>query len=413
MKTIIPEGYKDTKLGLLPKEWDIVFFDKLFKRVTRKNTVNNTNVLTISAQHGLINQEEYFNKSVSSKDLSGYILLNKGEFAYNKSYSSGYPMGAIKRLSKYDKGVLSSLYIYFEIIQESPEFYEHYFEGGMLNREIYKIAQEGARNHGLLNMSVTEFFKDLHVAKPPKKEQDKIAKILATWDKAIKKQEKLIQEKEQLKKGLMQKLLSNEIRFKGFNKQWEEVKLIDILTEHETKSDGKCEVHSVSVSKGVVNQIEHLGRSYAADDTSNYNLVKPFDIVYTKSPTGDFPYGILKQNTNAYNAIVSPLYGVFTPKNKYLGYLLNLYFESPVRTGNYLRPIIQKGAKNTINITNKTFLSKTLILPMDEKEQEKISKLFQLIDAEIAALKKELLELKQQKKGLMQQLLTGQVRVSA
>lgn len=411
METIVPEGYQETKLGIIPNDWEVKTFQSIFERVTRKNIVNNQNVLTISAQHGLVNQEDFFNKSVSSEDLSGYILLNKGEFAYNKSYSNGYPMGAIKRLKKYDQGVVSSLYIYFKAIKDEPEFYEHYFEAGMLNREIYKIAQEGARNHGLLNMSVIEFFKDLHVAKPPKIEQQKIAQILTTWDAAITKQEELIKEKEQLKKGLMQKLLSGEVRFGGFNDKWQEIKLKDILTEHGTKSDGKCEVHSVSVSKGLINQIEHLGRSYAAEDTSNYNLVKPFDIVYTKSPTGDFPFGIIKQNMNNFNAIVSPLYGVFTATNKYMGHFLHLYFESPIRTKNYLLPIIQKGAKNTINITNKTFLSKSILIPMDEREQEKISNFFLVLNANLDLLKKELEELKLQKKALMQKLLTGQVRV--
>ncbi len=407
METIVPDGYKKTKLGILPENWEIKYFQDIFDRITRKNTINNQNVLTISAQHGLINQENYFNKSVASEDLSGYILLKKGEFAYNKSYSSNYPMGAIKRLKKYDQGVVSSLYIYFKVKHDEPEFYEHYFEGGMLNKEIHKIAQEGARNHGLLNMSVTEFFKDLYVAKPPKKEQEKIAQILTTWTEAIIQQGQHIKEKEEFKKGLMQKFLRGE----AHTERWKTIKLKDILFEHRTKSDGNCEVHSVSVSKGLINQIEHLGRSYAAEDTSNYNLVKPYDIVYTKSPTGDFPYGIVKQNMNNYNAIVSPLYGVFSPKNQYLGHLLHLYFESPQRTINYLNPIIQKGAKNTINITNTTFLSEQVFLPIDEVEQKKISNLFQLIEDEIAQLKIYLEELKKQKKGLMQKLLTGQVRV--
>ena len=168
---------------------------------------------------------------------------------------------------------------------------------------------------------------------------------------------------------------------------------------------------SVSVSKGLVNQIEHLGRSYAAADTSNYNLVKPGDIVYTKSPTGNFPYGIVKQNLNQENVAVSPLYGVFTPKNTYLGLLLQAYFESEIRTGNYLRPLVQKGAKNTISITNKTFLSKSIKLPTDEAEQQRAAELLSFIANEIEALKNELQLLIEQKQGLMQKLLTGKVRV--
>jgi len=193
-------------------EWEEVKFDEVFERITRKNTINNQNVLTISAQYGLINQEDFFNKSVSSIDLSGYILLNKGEFAYNKSYSKDYPMGAIKRLKKYEQGVVSSLYIYFKVKEDDAEFYEHYFEAGLLNREIYKIAQEGARNHGLLNMSVTEFFKDLNVKRPSKVEQKKIAKVLTNANIEIDLLKQELEELKLQKKGLMQKLLTGQVR---------------------------------------------------------------------------------------------------------------------------------------------------------------------------------------------------------
>jgi len=274
---------------------------------------------------------------------------------------------------------------------------------------MMSIANYGAR-HDRMNVTSDDFF-DMPIPMPKDQEQTKIAQILTTWDEVIVKQEKLIKEKEQLKKGLMQKLLSGEIHFNGFDDEWQEIKLKDILTEHGTKSDGKCEVHSVSVAKGLINQIEHLGRSYAAEDTSNYNLIKPFDIVYTKSPTGNFPYGIVKQNLNCYSGIVSPLYGVFTPKNEFIGYILHLFFESPIRTGNYLGPIVQKGAKNTMSITNKTFLSKSIKLPRNEEEQEKIVQLLKAMTKEVELLQQELKELKLQKKALMQKLLTGQARV--
>jgi type I restriction enzyme S subunit len=191
-------------------------------------------------------------------------------------------------------------------------------------------------------------------------------------------------------------------------KNWEKVKLSDVLAEHKIKNNGKCEVYSVSVHKGIVNQIEHLGRDFAATDKSKYNLVKPYDIVYTKSPTGDFPYGIIKQNLNKYNVIVSPLYGVFTPKNKYIGYILAVYFESSIKINNYLLPIIKKGAKNTILISNDTFLSKEFYLPNDELEQQKIADCLFSIDELINAQRQKFDELKTHKKGLMQQLFPTQ-----
>ncbi|ASW42859.1 restriction endonuclease subunit S [Clostridium isatidis] len=194
-------------------DWKFVSLGTIFERITQKNNINCTNVLTISAQNGLVNQEDYFNKSVSSKDLSGYYLLNKRDFAYNKSYSKGYPLGAIKRLNNYDEGVVSPLYICFRAKEKiSTCFYEQYFESGFLNKEIFKIAQEGARNHGLLNISVTEFFKDIKIAKPSLEEQDKIAEVLIQADKEIELLQKELEALKLQKKGLMQRLLTGEVR---------------------------------------------------------------------------------------------------------------------------------------------------------------------------------------------------------
>ena len=188
-------------------DWEKKKFGEVFKRVKRRNAESNSNVLTISAQFGLINQREFFNKSVAAQDLSGYYLLKRGDFAYNKSYSKGYPMGALKRLKKYDKGVVSSLYICFSTMNETNAiFYEQYFDGGFLNRELSKIAQEGARNHGLLNMSVVDFFKDIKINYPHCDEQKKIADFLASLDQRIAAIAAQIERNEKFKEGLLQKM---------------------------------------------------------------------------------------------------------------------------------------------------------------------------------------------------------------
>lgn len=162
--------------------WAQPDFDEVFERITRKNNVGEQNVLTISGQHGLISQREFFNKNVASENLQGYTLLEKGDFAYNKSYSAGYPVGAIKPLLAYKSGVVSSLYICFRIrsdVEAEADFFRHYFEAGMLNDAITGIAQEGARNHGLLNVSVKDFFK-LKLRVPEIESQRKIAAVLNT-----------------------------------------------------------------------------------------------------------------------------------------------------------------------------------------------------------------------------------------
>jgi type I restriction enzyme S subunit len=186
----------------------------LFNRLTRRNTEGNTNVLTISAQQGLINQQDFFNKQVASEILDNYYLLQKGEFAYNKSYSKGYPMGAIKRLNEYDSGVVTTLYICFKLKEEYEQYsdyFEQYFESGLLNRGLTEIAQEGGRAHGLLNVSQTDFF-NLKVLIPSEEEQCKISEILCCADKEISLLEKELQALKQQKKGLMQLLLTGIVR---------------------------------------------------------------------------------------------------------------------------------------------------------------------------------------------------------
>jgi type I restriction enzyme, S subunit len=195
-------------------EWKEVRLGDVFDRVTRKNTEANTNVLTISGQRGLINQEDFFNKQVASELLDNYFLLRKGEFAYNKSYSNGYPMGAIKRLNKYDKGVVTTLYICFALKNDSecsPNFFEQYFEAGFLNRGLEKIAHEGGRAHGLLNVTPTDFF-NLNLSIPSADEQAAIAKILQTADSEIQLLQQKLEKQQEQKKGLMQVLLTGKVR---------------------------------------------------------------------------------------------------------------------------------------------------------------------------------------------------------
>jgi type I restriction enzyme S subunit len=189
--------------------WDLYRFDQVFERLKAKNVHGELNVLTISAQDGLISQLEYFNKSVSAKDISGYQLLNRGDFAYNKSYSLGYPWGAIKQLKRYDAGVVSPLYICFRLLDKikfSGAFFEQYFDAGCLESELEKIAQEGARNHGMLNIGILDFFNRIQLLIPTFEEQKVIADCLSVLDSQI---TAAIQELYTLKKhksGLMQQL---------------------------------------------------------------------------------------------------------------------------------------------------------------------------------------------------------------
>lgn len=196
-------------------EWKANRLRNITTRRTKRNIIGNTNVLTISAQYGLINQAEFFNKAVASDDKSNYFLLEKGDFAYNKSYSNGYPFGAIKRLTRYEVGIVSPLYICFRIKEGSVsgEYLEQYFEAGLMNHEIQAFAQEGARNHGLLNIAVDDFFNS-KILLPSPEEQTAIAEVLSTADREIELLQQDIEQEKQKKKALMQLLLTGIVRVK-------------------------------------------------------------------------------------------------------------------------------------------------------------------------------------------------------
>ncbi|MGN0014968.1 MAG: restriction endonuclease subunit S [Candidatus Gastranaerophilaceae bacterium] len=204
------------RLPQFSSKWVHSKFNNIFERITRKNEELNTNILTISAKDGLISQKDFYNKRIASVDTTKYILLNNGEYAYNKSYSSGYPLGAIKRLDLYTKGVVSSLYICFKLKGQSncSDFWKYFFEAGMLNREIKMIAQEGARNHGLLNMATEDFFNMLLYYPEGNQEQQKIAEILNKSNEEINLLNSKLEKLKKQKKGLMQQLLTGKIRVK-------------------------------------------------------------------------------------------------------------------------------------------------------------------------------------------------------
>lgn len=185
--------------------------DAFTERIMRKNKNNQSKLpLTISAQYGLVDQITFFNKVIASTDMSSYYLLKKGEFAYNKSYSSDYPWGAIKRLDNYDQGALSSLYICFAPQNNvASDFILQYFESPKWHKVVSEIAVEGARNHGLLNVSVQDFFHTYHYVPKDKKEQIKIAKLLMLLDERISTQTKIIEDLKKLKCAIIENVLNS------------------------------------------------------------------------------------------------------------------------------------------------------------------------------------------------------------
>lgn len=223
------------------KDWEQRKLGDLVDRVTRKNQDLVSELpLTISAQYGLIDQNEFFDKRVASKDVSGYYLIEKGEFAYNKSTSTDAPWGAIKRLDRYENGVLSTLYIVFGIKENNPvdsDFLVSYYSTNLWHKGIHEIAAEGARNHGLLNITPADFFETRLMIPQDIEEQKKIGKYFIELEALITLHQRKCEQTKKLKKYMLQKMFPQngakvpEIRFDGFTYDWEQRKLGDVIDD--------------------------------------------------------------------------------------------------------------------------------------------------------------------------------------
>ena len=168
-----------------PSAWEQRKLGDIAQRITRKNEGDSNLPLTISAQHGLVDQRTFFNNQVASKDMSGYYLLREGEFAYNKSTSGDSPWGAVKRLEKYENGCVSTLYICFEVHGADPGFLVTYYETDRWYKAVQMIAAEGARNHGLLNIAPDDFFDTVLKLPSSREEQERIGALFARLDSLI------------------------------------------------------------------------------------------------------------------------------------------------------------------------------------------------------------------------------------
>ena len=250
-----------------------------------------------------------------------------------------------------------------------------------------------------LEISANEVRK-IQVSVPSDVEQQKIAELLSLIDKRVATQTKIIEKYESLIKGIIYQTKATGLA----HNTWQKTELKKVLQERNEKNANGYDVCSVSVTQGIVNQIEYLGRSFASKDTLHYNVVKYGDIVYTKSPTGDFPYGIVKRSNVKYDVAISPLYGVYKPVNNFVGIILHFYFMQPNNALNYLHPLIQKGAKNTINITNGRFLENTIPLPKKEDETKHLAWVLTSIQNKIILEQDLLHSYQKQKQYLLRQM---------
>lgn len=253
-------------------------------------------------------------------------------------------------------------------------------------------------------------FAELEITLPKKEEQEKIASFFGAVDALLTQLHRKRELLQSYKLGVMQKIFSQQIRFKKDDgtpfSDWQKKKLNELLFEHKKRNYdlffSKDDVLSVSRDVGIVNQIQHLGRSYAGESIANYHVVNIGDIVYTKSLLKNNPYGIIKANKGK-AGIVSTLYAVYSCKDGVSSDYLDCYFSIDENINEYLRPLVHKGAKNDMKINNQRVLIDSIVIPCFE-EQKKIVKFLALIDKKIEAVSRQIECAEKFKKGLLQKM---------
>ena len=356
-----------------------------------------------------MDQVSYFNKTVASKDMSGYYLLLNGEYAYNKSYSVGYDFGSIKRLDRYPMGALSTLYICFALKKHDSDFIKAYFDSLKWYREIYMISAEGARNHGLLNVPTDEFFETKHYLPQNLNEQRKIADFIIALERRIDAQQSLVDNLKKYKRGVFEAIFSRTLRLmpRTSQSEWTAFQLSEFATRITRKNNGATDIPlTISAQYGLIDQRDFFSKVVASTDMSGYYLLHRGEYAYNRSTSNDYPFGSIKRLDLYDKGAVSTLYLCFAIKQEVvLSDFARWYFESS-QWYRGVNEICAEGARNhgLLNVPTDDFFNTVHILPSDIEEQSRIAAFLSRIHEKVIQAQEELDELNSLRKGLMQQL---------
>lgn len=274
-----------------------------------------------------------------------------------------------------------------------------------IQNDEFKILQQCRKDGTTVESIEYSDFKNFKIPLPPLNEQKKLASIISVWDKAIKLKKNLIEQKKEQKKGLMQKLLTGEVRLPGLNREWKMVKLGEVLKERREIGFMDLELLAITSKKGVVRRTEVDIKDNSSEDKSKYKRILPNDIGYNTMRMWQGVSGVSK-----YEGIVSPAYTILKPTEKVNSDFMGYLFKLPSVVNQFKRHS-QGLVNDTLNLKYENLKVIKVALPMDISEQVAIANVLKCIDREIGVLQKQLNTIKLQKKGLMQKLLTGKIRV--
>lgn len=397
-KTEYKKGYKKTKLGWIPEEWEVVKLGNIATEIKDKVGTKQRTPMSLSAGKGFIAQVKKFGKDIAGKQYAQYTCLPPRTFAYNKGNSLKYPQGCIYQQPFNEEVAVPNVFICFALDKNScnNNFYEQLFKNNAQGKELFKYINSGVRNDGLLNLNDNNFFK-IKLVSPPLKEQEKIAKILLAWDDGIETLEKLIEQKEILKKATMQKLFLEK-------ESWKMMRFDKIFKDFCKKNCPRERLLSATQENGVIPRDMLSGKVMSPEGSlEGYKLIEVGDFVISlRSFQGGLEY-------SKYRGILSPAYTVLKNIIDIDKDFYRHFFKSYKFIEKYLS-ISVIGIRDGKQISYSDLSSVKIPYPPLE-EQKKIGKILNCCDKEIQILNSKLEKLKEQKKGLMQKLLTGQIRV--
>ena len=389
---------------------------KLGEIATKKNNRNSkldvSRVLTNSANSGVVDQNEYFDRDIAVKgNTDNYYIVDVEDFVYNPRISTAAPVGPIS-INKIGKGIMSPLYTVFKFHSGVIPFYEYYFKTAIWHTYLKGIANFGAR-YDRMNITTEGFF-NMPILCPSLPEQQKIAECLMAMDQLISAESAKVDALKEKKKGLMQQMFPQQgektprLRFPGFSGEWEEKKLGEIATKKNNRNS-KLDVSRVltnSANSGVVDQNEYFDRDIAVKgNTDNYYIVDVEDFVYNPRISTAAPVGPISINKIG-KGIMSPLYTVFKFHSGVIPFY-EYYFKTAI-WHTYLKGIANFGARyDRMNITTEGFFNMPILCP-SLPEQQKIAECLMAMDQLISAESAKVDALKEKKKGLMQQMFPQQ-----
>lgn len=399
--------------------WEQIKLKDIAVKRNKKNKDSSiSTVFSNSALNGIVEQKDFFAKKIANKDnLSSYFIVEKDDFVYNPRISSMAPCGPIHRNNTNKTGIVSPLYTVFRMDPKkcSLDYFEQYFKSSCWHKYMYSIANYGARSDRM-NITDSDFF-NMEIDAPQLIEQEKISSILTIWDKAIELKEKLIEQKKKQKKGLMQKLLTGEVRLPGFEGEWKKVRLGKIGKTYnglsgkkaEDFGEGKPYIPYKAIfdnSKIYINKFEYV----RIEENEKQNIVKYGDIFFTTSSETPDEVGMSSVLLEDVNEVYLNSF-CFGYRLNNFDTLIPEFAQFLFRSDSFRRSTFKLAQGSTrFNISKNEMMKITVLLPSIE-EQKAIAEVLSNADREIKLLKKQVNFLKEQKKGLMQLLLTGKVRV--